>query len=200
MAGSADHCLNQNSEGLNPWERRQETGIPRALLKTVKAVLGRPSEFFENLTIGKSMAEPFLFYLILAWPLQCVSLLYQNIFHLQKTVNLPLPMELLLKIVGMPILFYMGAAVAHLFVIIFRGKLGFNGTLTVMAYSSASTGLLALVPVLGSIVGGIWNAVIIVIGYKRVHGFSTARAVLAYLGIIFISVLILWAATAIHRF
>ena len=199
MAELMNNNLNQNLTGQNPWERRQEIGIPAALLETVREVLLRPSQFFKNMTISQSIAEPFLFYLILAWPLQFIGLAFQNIFHLQESIKLPLFGELLFIFIGTPIMFYIGVAVAHLFVMMFRGRGGFKGTFNVFAYSSA-TGLLGIVPVLGPIVGGIWGIVIVIIGYKRVHGFSTARAVFAYFGIIFIIMLMVMAAIAVPVF
>jgi hypothetical protein len=75
---------------------------------------------------------------------------------------------------------YVGAAVWHLLLMLFRGaNRPFDATLTVVAYACAPM-LLLVVPMCGTFVAEIWTLVVLVIGLAAIHrcGWKAAAAVL----------------------
>ncbi|MDO8480852.1 MAG: Yip1 family protein [Nanoarchaeota archaeon] len=77
---------------------------------------------------------------------------------------------------------FIGAALLHLFVKLFRGSGTYTATYQALAYSSAGALfglLLMLVPVIGSLAAGIWQLVILLFGLSALHGISKKRAFFA---------------------
>lgn len=179
-----------------PWENRKELGIINAFLQTAKQVLFKPEEFFSNLEIKDSYLSPFYFWFITFFCQSIVQVLYKILFENKRGVseNSHVPMAIL---VLSPLLIFIGAGILHLGVLICRGKGGFKGTFNVLAYASVA-GLFSIIPFIGALISGIWCIILIIIGFKKVHNFSTSRAILAYLGVpILIAFTTLLAAIAI---
>jgi hypothetical protein len=87
---------------------------------------------------------------------------------------------------------YIGAAVIHVLLMIFRGAGGgFEATFRVIAYTS-STQLFALVPILGGMVAGLYALVLLILGLPKAHNTDTWRAVVAVLvlpvGFVFLAI------------
>jgi hypothetical protein len=74
-----------------------------------------------------------------------------------------------------------GSGVVHLCVMIVGGnRKGFEATFRANSYSHSAL-LFYIVPVIGSIVGGIYYLILIILGVREGHGISTGKAVLAVL-------------------
>ena len=54
--------------GANPWEDREEIGLPQALWGTLKIILLKPKDFWDSLKIEDSFTGPYLFFLGVAIP------------------------------------------------------------------------------------------------------------------------------------
>ncbi len=181
----------------NPWSRRQEIGFLNALWQTAKQVLFRPREFFANLEIAGSHFEPFSFYFIFVMSGTIISSLWSLLFFKKLQANNPNSIWMLGSLViFIPIFLYLGAAIFHLGVMLFRGKGGFRGTLNVLAYAGA-TSIFEVVPLIGGFVRAIWAIVVMIIGLREVHKFTTGRAVSAYAASILFLLIPLLAAIAI---
>jgi len=179
-----------------PWENRKELGIINAFLQTAQQVLFKPGEFFNNLEIKDSYLSPFYFFIISFFVQIAAEMIFSILFTHRKGFG-ENPAVLIAILVLGPLTIFIGAGFLHLGVLIFRGKGGFKATFNVLAYSSVA-GLFAIIPFIGALIGGIWGIIVTVIGFKKAHDFSTARAILAYLGIyIFIALIALLAAIAI---
>ena len=175
-----------------PWQRRQEIGFFKSLWETIKQVLFKPRDFFENLEIQDGYSEPFYFYLAIAIPVLLITVAYGMLFG--KGIRLP---QTLLALVLVPLLIFISTLLMHLAVMIFRGKGGLRGTFNVLAYSSAAR-IFDIIPFAGVFISFIWGLIIAVIGYKRVHKFSTPKAFFAYAFIpILMFVIVLFAAVTI---
>lgn len=179
-----------------PWEQRKELGFFKALWQTIKWVLFKPGDFFDNLE-PKSIWDPFCFLFVIAAFAGVVFGLLMLFFAIQPgfySVGTTIPgytpppvwARIMLSF-GM-IIFYpvvtsismlIGAAIMHLFVALFKGKGGYKGTFNVLAYSISSW-LAIIIPFLGGLIGGIWYIILVIMGYKRIHEFSTEKAILAY--------------------
>jgi len=182
-----------------PWEQRKEIGIFKALWGTIRQVLFKPGEFFDNLEIKPSIKEPYLFYLAVGFPVAIVTTLFSGLYRQpQQAMQMPLGILLILTIIILPIGIFITSAVMHLGVLIFGGKGGYKGSLNILAYAT-STSVFSLIPFIGGLIGAIWYVIVIIKGFKRVHNFSTTRAICAYIfnPVIIIAIIALFAVIAI---
>jgi len=181
----------------SPWAKRKEIGLFKALFQTIKLVLFSPGDFFANLEIEKSRSNPFYFYFIVVLFATAFSLLWSNLFFKNFAIN---PLEHPLQLLFVPVIvvgsLYIGAAIIHLGVMIFKGKGGFRGTFNVLSYAAAGR-IFSIVPIVGDIVGGIWSLTATIIGFKKIHKLSTARAIFVYLLIILILFILLMVLSLI---
>lgn len=184
-----------------PWQERQNLGFFKAIWQTIRYVLFKPGEFFDNLEIKDSIKEPYIFYFIMTLvPLSitlAIKILFDNKF-VQKDVNvLSFVFGGVVILLVVLIVIFIHSAILHLSVMLLRGKGGFKGTFNVLAYNAAS-GIFSVIPFIGPLISGIWSIVVGVKGFKRVHNFSTIKAVIAYFGVFAIVFIIaLLAAIAI---
>lgn len=159
-----------------PWTNRRKLGFVAAAWQTIKQVLFKPGEFFSNLVIEDSYAEPLYFYLIITIPVVSISMIYAILFNKGKNVSVP---SLLFFLVFSLLGIFIVTALLHLGVLLFRGKGGFKGTFNILAYASA-TNIFCIIPFIGGIISWIWGIVVGVIGVKRIHKLSTIKALFAY--------------------
>ena len=183
----------------NPWENRQETGIPKALLETIKMVLFHTDDFFRDHQVRPQYGDPFLFYFLINAAVQAVAfavglVVAPNSIPAMKGISPVVMFAVSLVLVAAGI--FISAAVFHLFVRLFGGRGGFKGTFDVLAYAGA-TGIVSVVPVIGGLIAGIWAVIITIKGFVRVHDMSVGRAALAYL---LLPLIFLVAAVAIPNF
>lgn len=76
---------------------------------------------------------------------------------------------------------YISAGVVHLLLLMFGGaEHGFGTTVRVFCYAY-SPALFGVVPVVGSLVGGIWSLVLSIIGLREAHQTATWKSVVAVL-------------------
>ncbi len=179
-----------------PWQDRQGLGIFKAAVDTIKYVLLKPGEFFDNLEIKYSLKEPYLFCVIVSSCTGIISLVVETLF--KQGLNLTTIMFGSLIVFAVSLIgIFIGSAIIHLGVMILGGTGGFKGTFNVLAYN-ASSSVFSVIPFIGGIISGIWGTIVGVKGFKRVHNLTTIRAVLAYLGLFFIvAIIALLAAIAI---
>lgn len=187
------------------WQKREELGLVMALLMTTIQVLSSPGKFFDNLEIKKSYLEPLYFYFANCCVFSLVIILKPL---LKKGISVQALLALIFALISIPIfalilvpiISFITTSIMHLSVLLFRGKGGFKGTFNVLSYAGA-TGILYFIPFIGPLVYGIWSSIVVVIAYKRIHKFSTAKAIFAYclpvLFVIFLSLVAIAVAIAI---
>ncbi len=175
-----------------PWENLQEHGLFSGLTQTVKQVLFEPARFFAHMPLGVGKLMPLIFYVLLME----VQILSHYMWTRAGVLAPPeasegllgvglLEMGLLGILVLYPLfmavsLFFM-SGVYHLCLMALQdGEMGFEGTYKVVSYSSAAM-VFTLVPVLGIWIGGVWQLVCTFLGFRHVHGTSSAKAVFAIL-------------------
>jgi hypothetical protein len=89
--------------------------------------------------------------------------------------------QVLLAPVLMFVGIYLGAALIHVLLLLFRGAgRGFDATLTAVAYV-AGLNLLLAVPACGSLIAAVWGVVALVIGLAAIQRCGTGRAAAAVL-------------------
>ena len=176
-----------------PWER---PGGPTAegFFATLRLLLFRPREAFARLASAGGYARPIAFALILGvagtWVAAGFDWILGDPFselvsHLGGGGGPEVPrfVTFLMTVVGAPFLtgvtLLLTAALYHLFLLILGGSGGgFGATFRVACYSMAGYAWL-LVPLAGSLVGGVWMAVLGVYGLAAVHRIGYGKAAAA---------------------
>lgn len=68
----------------------------------------------------------------------------------------------------------------HIFCYIAGARKGFMQTEKAVMYGATPLLLIGWIPVIGSIIGGIWTIILTIIGLREIHEITTGKAVLAY--------------------
>ncbi len=177
-----------SSEEYTPWESGE--GFIPAFLRTTQEVLFSPTRFFKKVAAGQGYWSPFIFGMIsgiigcgavLLWQWLFFSGMVPPQIRSITTYSLFLIFAIILIPFGVAFSIVIGSGVIHLCVMIVGGnRKGFEATFRAISYSQSSL-LFYIVPVIGSIVGGIYYLILIILGVREGHGISTGKAVLAAL-------------------
>jgi hypothetical protein len=183
-------------------DRGFDTSRPReSFLEVVRGVLVEPARFFAGLGGPRPglVKGPLIFAIICGVVSSALALLvepfnplargqpgiWSSFFSLYGN-NPGAAIALAVLIVVLLPLFivigvYIGAAIQHLFVLLFvRERRGFWGTFPVVAYGGAALSLISWVPILGYL-ASIYGIYVTTVGLREMHGTSTTRALLAAL-------------------
>ncbi len=207
-AGSSSDASAGREGQLPPWERRAELGMTTAFLETVKQVISSPTRFFENLRIGVTTWD------CLAIPcvVTTVGMIASAVVQIALMGTMMgvvtsqqggdsggaaaafggqiigaccwIPLAPVFAIMAS----FMGAGMIHVFLMM-TGKVTepFQQTLRGYCYAQ-SPGVLAVIPILGSLVGGViglWASVVMV---KTTHKTSWG---IAWMAVLWFAILIL---------
>lgn len=173
----------------NPWEARGGRGLLAAFGETLQEALLRPTALFRG--TGTAGAARALWFAAAAGTLGFVgSALWE-----QALGELPLPRwgrHVAIRGVGLAALAVVLPAAMAAASVLWAGVLhvslllagaasgGYRATLKAVCYAS-SANVLAVFPIFGGVVGGVWQVALQVIGLREMHGTTTARAVWALL-------------------
>lgn len=173
---------------LPPWED-PSVPLPRAFLDTWFESLTRPTELFARVPWERAAARPILYFLIIAILGAFFTMWWEAV--LRRSEMWPILAELgiaqetggaaaLLRFFFTPFAALLWLVVSgllfHLFVMLLaRERRGFGATLRVACYASGP-GLLAIVPFVGALVGGLWSLVLIALGLREAHRMTSGSA------------------------
>jgi len=162
------------------WQRRAETGLLKALIETVREVLLKPESFFQKLRPSNSLAEPFMFFIIV-FLIAFIANQVLNKFILRQGPAAAFTVGYTLGTVGITMVsIFLWSGWMHLFVRLFGGKGSYQQTFAILSYATA-TQIVSFIPFLGGWIAGIWNAYAAIIGYKKIHQLSVGKACFAYI-------------------
>ena len=177
----------------SPWEMRDELGLWQALVQTAKAVLFSPEKMFRSLTYSGGMKDPLAFGLLTGSIGSMLGFFWQLLLMSMGVTAFAGPFfghmgiwfVLVIMMVLVPIVVLMGlyiySAVLHLLLLIVRGgRNGFEATFRVICYSQVAQ-VIAVVPILGGWIAGLWQLIIQIIGLKEIHETSYLRIIVAFL-------------------
>lgn len=173
----------------SPWAKRREIGLFKALWQTLQQVLFTPGKFFANLEITDSLSGP-IFFVVTIWVPLFIVLLWEELllrggFKLTRMPpnNFIFPVIILILlaifILFLILFLYVFSGIMHLCVRMLKGQGGFKGTFNVFTYSIA-TSIFNIIPFIGGLIYLAWHLIVITIGFKKVHKFSTGKAILSY--------------------
>ncbi|MEW6137289.1 MAG: YIP1 family protein [Thermodesulfobacteriota bacterium] len=170
------------SDEYVPWEDLNRLGFFEAIKQTVTGVLFKPTEFFSQVPPQGGLTKPLIFGVILGGLGLVLGQIWTAILASGEGRGFA---NLVLWIVLSPIMaaigLFVGSAITHVCLLIVGGaNENYEATFRVQCYSQSAQIWQAL-PLVGSLVSGIWVLVAAVIGLREVHGTTTGQAVLAIL-------------------
>src|SRR5262245_19797521 len=199
VQGAAAAAAAAPSAGSTPWESRDQLGVAGAFVETTRQVLLEPTAFFSRMPTRAGIGGPLAYGLLTACLAIVVASLYQLVFSsvmgswaselagrgspFEKMLpmmghGLGLAVQLLVAPIAALVSLFVGAAIFHLFLLMFGGaKEGFEASFRVLCYSQA-TQLVQIVPICGGIIASVWGLVVLIIGLAEAHrcGRGTAAA------------------------
>jgi len=172
------------------WEYRREIGRFYALSLTWQRSLFSPLRFFRGVPLVGGYRSPLLYGMLwslagfagaIAWKLLFytypkIVLLFQGhpvdiTLQLSRNYGYVATAVLLLPFLGM-LLLLAASVLYHLFIVVLtRQHAGFEATLRVVCYGTG-TNIFFFLPILGGIIGALWQLVLVFVGLKEVHRFS----------------------------
>lgn len=185
----------------NPWERRAETGVVRALWDTLVMSLSRPGDLFRGTPRSGGLGAPLAYAIILGtfgiamsliWQALHFSLpaLFSFLFHPDSTPVVTGARMLSFVIAGLVLILsplfalvtlFVSAGLTHLGLMVMGGdRHGFEGTFRGIAYAQGPT-VFHVIPILGGGIAGIWGVVLQVIGVSKIQETEWWRALIAVL-------------------
>jgi len=176
-----------------PWEKRSEIGLFRAVFGTIKEVLFAPQHLFRTLAFKGGLKEPLAFGILIGglgsmfgffWQVMLLSGGMAS-FGLCGFEQLTAGLIFIVLVVLIPLSVIMGlfcySGIMHLLLLLVRGgKNGFEATFRVVSYSQAAQ-VWGLIPFFGGWVGGIWQIIVQIIGFREIHETSYVRVIFAFL-------------------
>ena len=170
------------------------------IIKRIKGILFEPSKFFDYLVKEKNKKEKgfgnaFLFYVIMSlfvavlaaivgiwfqpFQMSMISKILGISFPIMTT---PIWMISLFTILGYGIgllMSFVGAAILHVWILIFGGKENYTETYKLYVYSRTPSYVFAWIPFIGFFIW-IWSLVLLIKGTQTMHKISRLRAILMY--------------------
>lgn len=202
-----------------PWEDRENTGFLNGFLKTIKAVLLTPTNFFRNMRVVGGLTDPLLFAMIIGM----IGLMFLSVWdtllrnpmqnfmtpEIRSAAGRSMPANFASPVGAamMPFLLilwiFLASGMLHLFLMIVRGaKAGFEATFRVVSYS-VTPFLFMVIPYCGTLISMIWVLTLVVAGLREAHEISGGKATMAVLfpllfccGILALGVVLLMGAFA----
>lgn len=199
--GSQESAAVPTPRGPSPWEAGWRISFLHSFIETSKAVLFHPALFFRGLEISPRYMPVVTFSVIAQTVGYLFSMAYQIGFSLLQPAlfgaifqqikaedllgGMITPIVLGGFLVVMPIIalisIIFSTALYHFVLWILRGTTNrIEGTLNAVCYASAAQ-LFMIVPLLGGMVAGVWQMVLVIIGLREIHGIPTWKALLAVL-------------------
>jgi hypothetical protein len=181
------------------WEYRSSMGRLNALFATWRQTLFRPVSFFRNAPLVGDYRSPVLYGLFwtlvgltagAAWKLLFYT--YPTLVMFFKGTEIQFSLQLsrtymlataalLLSPLFALIMVLVACTIYHVFIMVFtRQHAGFEATLRVVCYSTG-TNVFHFLPLLGGLLGGLWQLILVTLGFKEVHRISFPFAVIVTL-------------------
>ncbi|HZM84871.1 MAG TPA: YIP1 family protein [Candidatus Limnocylindrales bacterium] len=160
-----------------------------AFFQTVRLLLSSPRRAYEQVPLTSNIGRPFAFGLIVSLIGTWAGIFWQLVlgewwksFLPGDTESVDTMLQIGLGLsapLWVPIVIILSVAFQHLCLFVVGGaRSGFSGTMRAANYSWAPA-LLALIPVCGQFVGGLWCLALNIIGLSVVHRITLGRAALA---------------------
>lgn len=191
--GTAD-ARSAGTEGARPvpWED-PSLGFPLDAWRSWRESLFEPTAFFRRIDHDGALSRPVLYFLLVSVLGAFFHLLWQAYLYAPLTGDAGMYGGgfYVVQFFATPfaVLFFLGVQtlILHLFVLMLAPEhRSMGSTARVICYASGPA-VLAAVPLLGSLVAGIWGLVLQVVGIREAHRTSTGRAAVVVLAPVFLA-------------
>jgi hypothetical protein len=170
-----------------PWERLDKYGFFTGLWETIRLVMVQPTTFFQSMPMGGGQIKPLIFYLLIA-QFQIVMQMLWDLVGMgvgatgeAEIAGLDSMMLFLAYPFLLTIMAYVMASLTHVCLTLLKGaSRGFEGTFRALTYGSAPM-IMALVPMVGPLIGAFWSIFVTFLGYKNIHRTTSGKVFLAML-------------------
>jgi hypothetical protein len=175
------------------WERDSGGWFSRAY-ESGREILSNPQKTFASMPVTGGLKKPLLFVLLVGTICGLVSMIYSSAFEIMRPRGatpgeFSLQVTLIIYVVVaifLPLLIalwsFITAGILHLcLMLVGAAPKSFEATFRVTSYAYGATSVFLLLPLCGSLVQWIWWLYATAIGFREVHGTTTAKAVIAVL-------------------
>lgn len=172
------------------WEMRSSWLDVGAFWRTSKSILFRPSAVFSALNYEAGIGNALVYLLVYGSLGQIIGRYWFTLLGIHYGIIESNALDNTLHFAGTilltPVLFlaliFVAAGLVHLVLrILLANRRPFSATFQVMAYASAATSIVNVVPFLGRIVMPLWALVLYFVGLSRAHQTSKAKVFFALL-------------------
>lgn len=210
-----------------PWEQREQLGVVKAIIETIKAVLLEPTLTFSTMKREGGLQNPLIFNLIVG---TIGGIIFQAMFTIGQMGMMSFATQqqggtgamfvggivgFLMSFITVPISVAIGAFVGpgiiHLCLMLLKAApRPFETTFRVVNYANGALAALYVVPVIGMIAMIPWSIIVLILGISKAQEISAGKAALAIFlplivccvlgGIIFaVAGAVIGAGAAAHR-
>lgn len=172
------------------WENPEEGSYFERAWQTIRRLYTNPTEFFHTMRTEGGLGQPLLFYVAIGWLAMIVNTVLEIPVQFLMSSSAENVLAAFLApvfiVIFAPALIALGAfistAMTHLCLMMIGGaNKPFEATFRVTCYAYGGAMPVAMVPVCGGFISGVWGMVLEVIGISSAHQISTGKAVLAVL-------------------
>lgn len=161
------------------------------IFQKAKAIITEPVKFFEKHQ-EKGVLDAFLYLVVLGLITvilgSIVSKVYLTLMSnmlggIFAEIPFGFPFILAMVLFGYVLLLgmsFVGAGILHLYIKILGGKLPYHKTYQLVIYSQTPRLLIGWIPFV-SMIAGIWDIILLIIGTHKMYKFSTTKSVLMYI-------------------
>lgn len=176
--------------------------------------LARPGDFFRRVPWDEAAARPILYFLIIAILSASFSLWWEAALGTTEFGRVLAELGITQRTGGVAVLRFflapfgallwlvVSSLLFHAFLVpLARDRRGFRATLRAVCYASGPS-VLAIIPIVGALAGGLWSLVLVAIGLREAHrmtgGAAATAVILAVLTpiILFVGFLVFLVAVA----
>jgi len=170
---------------------------PLSFIEKILVIILKPKEFFSIIKEEGSVKKAIYYYLILFLATLPLAL-FMNFLITPELDTFTAIINLVVYFAVSSGLVFFNIVMLHLFTYLVGGREGILRTAQAILYGATPTLLTSWYPFV-NIIGGLYTAVLIVLGIRDLHNISTFRAVLVYL-LPFLITLLLLALGLIYLF
>jgi hypothetical protein len=205
-----DSCVQAPAGDRQPqgiqWEQRVSWLDIGAFWRTSKDILFHPSDTFAKIYYDEGIGSSLIYLLVYGSLGQIIGRYWFTLLGIHYGILEGNPISNSIRFAGMALMtpflllafIFVAAGLVHLVLrILLAAHRPFSSTLKVMAYASAASSLVNVIPFLGRVMMPVWALILYSIGLRQVHRTSGAKVFCAlFLPVVILGLIAIGVATA----